>query len=106
MVDLFKMQQSSSVSDYYLKFMSLANTSFGLLAGAQLNCFLSGLHVEIRRDVVAQSPTSLLRVVSLATLFEAMCFPNVKNSSYTTAPSFVGNACLISYSIGSTSQSE
>jgi len=88
MEDLFKLQQSSYVSDYYLKFMSLAYKSFGLPAEALLNYFLSGLHVEIRKDVVAQSPTSLLRAVSLAKLYEARYLLNVKNSSYTTTPRY------------------
>ena len=44
MVELFKLQQIGTVSDYYLKFMSLANRSSGLSDDALLNCFLSGLH--------------------------------------------------------------
>ena len=85
MADLFKLQQTGSVSEYYLKFMSLANRSFGLTQEALLNCFLSGLHTEIRRDVVAQSPTSLLRAVALAKLYEDRYSPNQKfqHSTYT-----------------------
>jgi len=88
MADLFKLQQSGSASDYYLKFMSLANRSFGLPIETLLNCFLSGLHVEIRRDVVAQSPTSLLCTISFAKLYEDRHFPNVKNSSYIATPQY------------------
>jgi hypothetical protein len=50
--------------------MSLANRSAGLSDEALLNCFLSGLNAHIRRDVVAMAPTSLLRVVALAKLYE------------------------------------
>ena len=78
MAELFKLQQVGSVSDYYLKFMSLANRSQGLPQEAVLSCFLSGLHTEIRRDVTAQSPTSLLLAVALAKLYEERYFPAQK----------------------------
>ena len=48
MAELFKLQQTDSVSDYYLKFMSLANRSLGLSNEAFLNCFISGLNPDIR----------------------------------------------------------
>ncbi|KAJ1399119.1 Ribonuclease H-like superfamily [Sesbania bispinosa] len=50
--------------------MALANRSEGLSDAAVLNCFLSGLNRDVRRDVVAQCPTNLLRAVSLAKLYE------------------------------------
>ncbi|KAJ1411038.1 Aspartic peptidase domain superfamily [Sesbania bispinosa] len=37
---------------------------------ALLDCFISGLKPEIKRDVIAQSPLSLLKAVSLAKLYE------------------------------------
>ena len=70
MQELFKLQQTGSVDDYYLHFVALANRSFGLQQEVVLACFLSGLHTEIWRDVVAQSPTSLLRAMVLAKLYE------------------------------------
>ena len=79
MAELFKLQQTGSVSDYYLKFMSLANRSQGLSDEAVLACFLSGLHTEIRRDVVAQSLVSLLRAVALAKLYEERYLPIQKH---------------------------
>ena len=42
MTELFKLQQIGSISDYYLKFMSLANRFLGLSNEALLNCFISG----------------------------------------------------------------
>ncbi|XP_014489586.1 uncharacterized protein LOC106752417 [Vigna radiata var. radiata] len=80
MAELFKLQQTGSVFEYYLKFMALANRSSGLSADALLNCFLSGLHTEIRRDVIALSPTSLLKAVGLAKLYEERYLPTLKNS--------------------------
>ena len=50
--------------------MSLAHRSDGLTPEALLNCFISGLNKDIRRDVVAQAPNDLLRVVALAKLYE------------------------------------
>nr|KYP32415.1 Transposon Ty3-G Gag-Pol polyprotein [Cajanus cajan] len=64
MSELFKLQQSGSVLDYYLKFMSLANRSFGLNDEALLKCFMSGLNADIKRDVMALLPKSLLRAVA------------------------------------------
>ncbi|WVZ21224.1 hypothetical protein V8G54_008546 [Vigna mungo] len=86
MAKLFKLQQGGSVSDYYVKFMSLANRSVGLTDEALLNCFLSGLHVEIKRYVLALSPPTLLRAVALAKLFEERYIPAPKtsNTTYTT----------------------
>ena len=70
MAELFKLQQQGTIADYYLKFMSLAHRSDGLTPEALLNCFISGLNKDIRRDVVAQAPNDLLRVVALAKLYE------------------------------------
>jgi len=65
-----------SVSEYYLKFMSLANRFEGLGEAAILNCFISGLKVDIKRDVMALSPSTLLRAVALAKLYEDKYQPN------------------------------
>ncbi|KAJ1377420.1 Retrotransposon gag domain [Sesbania bispinosa] len=67
---LFKLTQSGSVADYYSQFMILANRVDGLTDAALLDCFISGLRDPIRREVIAQSPQSMLRVVSLARLFD------------------------------------
>ena len=63
---LFKLSQMNSVAEYYHTFMILANRVEGLLEAAMLDCFLSGLKDHIRRDVIAQEPSSLLRAASLA----------------------------------------
>ena len=60
MGELFKLQQTGTISDYYLKFMALANRSEGLSNEVVLNCLLSGLNADIRRDVIAQRPTTLI----------------------------------------------
>ncbi|XP_014517232.1 uncharacterized protein LOC106774700 [Vigna radiata var. radiata] len=97
MAELFKLQQTGSISDYYLQFMSLANRSVGLIDEALLNCFLSGLNVNIKRDVMALSPISLLRAVALAKLYEDKYCPAPK-------PSFT-KLVVSSYATKSVSQS-
>ena len=72
--------QSGSVQDYYREFTALANCVQGITANALLDCFLSGLKIDIRRDVIAQNPTSLLHAVSLAKLFEEKYLPKQKTT--------------------------
>jgi len=67
---LFKLSQVGFVNDYYLEFTALANRVVGITVDALLDCFISGLKTNIRRDVIAHSPHSLLKAVSLAKLFE------------------------------------
>ncbi|XP_047169448.1 uncharacterized protein LOC124837990 [Vigna umbellata] len=55
----------------------MANRSNDLSNEAILNCFVSSLNHDIRRDVVAQSPTTLIRGVSLAKLYEEKYAPKV-----------------------------
>ena len=50
--------------------MILANCVEGLTKEALLDCFISGLKDAIHRDVITQSPISLIRVASLARLFD------------------------------------
>ena len=50
---LFKLSQTTSVSEFYHSFTTLSNRVTGLSTDALLDCFLSGLKSEIRRDVIA-----------------------------------------------------
>jgi len=77
---LFKLMQSGSVQDYYREFTALANRVQGIIADALFDCFLSSLKIDIRRDVIAQNPTSLLHAVSLAKLFEEKYLPKQKTT--------------------------
>ncbi|KAJ1441579.1 Retrotransposon gag domain [Sesbania bispinosa] len=86
---LFKLTQCGSVADYYSQFMILANRVDGLTDAALLDCFISGLHDPIHCEVIAQSPQSMLRVVSLAHLFYEKClhkcrFPSIPITSTTS----------------------
>lgn len=90
------MKQTGSSADFYLEFTALANRSEGLTSKALIDCFVSGLHEDIRRDVKSMMPHTLFKVVSLAKLFEEK-YPHIKkpkqhntftkntySSSYTT----------------------
>ncbi|WVZ07870.1 hypothetical protein V8G54_021216 [Vigna mungo] len=81
---LFKLTQTSFVHDYYTQFTSLANRVQGITAEALLDCFVGGLKPDLKRDVIAQNPTSLLRCVSLAKLYEEKYIPRTRlpNTSY------------------------
>lgn len=67
---LFKLQQTKVVNDYYLEFTTLFNRVYGLSNDALIDCFVSGLKEEIRRDVMLHCPISIVKVVSIAKLFE------------------------------------
>ncbi|MCH98982.1 hypothetical protein A2U01_0019992 [Trifolium medium] len=74
---LFKLNQSGSVGEYYTEFNKLANRVYGVSTEALLDCFLSGLQNDIRRDVLALSPDTITRAFALAKLYE---------EKYTTQP--------------------
>nr|KYP36856.1 hypothetical protein KK1_041988 [Cajanus cajan] len=80
--DLFKLTQEGSVHEYYVKFIALANRVQGVTTEALLDCFMGGLRHDIRRDVLVQAPTTLMRCVSLAKLFEEKYAINQKSSWY------------------------
>ncbi|XP_019431527.1 PREDICTED: uncharacterized protein LOC109338693 [Lupinus angustifolius] len=67
---LLKLTQTSTVAEYYSAFTVLANRVDGLSPEALLNCFISGLIPDIKREVIAQSPLSLSKAVALGKLFE------------------------------------
>lgn len=83
---LFKLTQTGSVNDYYLEFTSLANRVSGLTHDAIMDCFISGLQADLRREVLAHCPFSLLKAVSLARLFEEKYQPTQKQTPSPTYP--------------------
>jgi len=60
MAQLFKLQQVGTVFEYYLKFLSIANSSLGLSDAALLSYFSSGLTKDSRREVLVQSLASII----------------------------------------------
>lgn len=58
---MFKMGQSGTVAEYYLQFTSLSNRVYGLNNDTLIDCFISGLNIDIRHDVLIHTPTSIVR---------------------------------------------
>jgi hypothetical protein len=82
---LFKLNQSGSVGDYYTEFNTLANRVYGVSSEALLDCFLSGLQSEIRRDVLALSPDNINKAFALAKLYEEK-YTAQQKPKYNTSP--------------------
>jgi len=78
---LFKLQQHDTVFEYYSEFVALANRTNIEPQDALRDCFISGLHLEIKREVKVQCPPSLMRVVSLARLYEDTLAPSMKTTN-------------------------
>jgi len=74
---LFELKQSSLVANYFDAFNDLAARVYGLDDALLLDCFIGGLHPELRREVKSRSPISLMQVVSLARLFEEKFAPHM-----------------------------
>ncbi|KAF1861749.1 hypothetical protein Lal_00026179 [Lupinus albus] len=75
---LFKLTQTFSVAQYHTEFTNLANRVIGVSDDALLDCFISGLKDDIRREVIVQSPPSLVRAVALAKLYEEKYQPQTQ----------------------------
>lgn len=69
-VALYKLRQRSSVTAYLSDFELLSNRSSGLSHENLLNCFLSGLRDDIRRELFILRPPSLHEAIGLAKLVE------------------------------------
>lgn len=67
---LCKHTRCSTVSTYLSEFEDLANRIVGLPSPFLLSCFISGLTPEIRREVQAHQPLTLVQVAGLARLQE------------------------------------
>lgn len=67
---LFKLTQSTTVAAYLTEFEALANRLEGLSAADLLSCFVSGLKLDIRREILAQQPTTIAQAAGLAHLQE------------------------------------
>lgn len=53
-----------------MQFTALANCVQGITLEVLLDCFVGGSEPDIPRDVIVQAPTSFLKTVSLAKLYE------------------------------------
>ena len=90
-LSLFKLTQQGSIHDYNLQVTALACRTYGMHLEAILDCFVSDLKPDLRREEMAQNPISLMRAVSLANFFEdkynykqKSTYGNTKTFQYTS----------------------
>ncbi|XP_058753077.1 uncharacterized protein LOC131626262 [Vicia villosa] len=69
--ELFKLKQTGSVMEYQTKFEQLGNQVVGLPPLAILNCFISGLNIDIQHELAILKPTSISQAIGLAKLIES-----------------------------------
>ena len=67
---LFKLTQKGTVREYLAQFEALANRITGLSPASLLSCFISGLEPDVRREVQALQPSTLVHAAGLARLQE------------------------------------
>lgn len=84
---LFKLQHKGSMNEYLSEFERLANRSVGLAPLALLSFFISGLYSELRKEVQALQPISLLQAVTLAKLQEEKFQDKCRHSRPPPSPS-------------------
>ena len=72
---MFKLTQTSSVTEYYDKFIDLANRSYGMDDTQLLDCLIGGLRPNLKKEVMSRYPHSLMQAVDLAKLFVEKFFP-------------------------------
>lgn len=68
--ELAKMQQTTTVQEFYNCFEELANQRSGIPPFFLQSCFESGLRSDIRREVRASQPQTLVQAFQLAKLME------------------------------------
>lgn len=70
-VALFNLKQSGSVTAYQTQFEQISNRTTGIPAQVLLNCFLSGLRIDILRELQVLKPRTLHDAIGLEKLIEA-----------------------------------
>lgn len=69
--ELFKLRQMGTVAEFQHQFEKICNRVWGLSPEIILNCFISGLLPEIRRELAILRPTNIAKALGLAKLVEA-----------------------------------
>ncbi|GJW25283.1 ty3-gypsy retrotransposon protein [Tanacetum coccineum] len=67
---LFKLRQTTTVSAYQTEFERLSNCVIGLPPEALLNCFISGLRLDIQQELAILRPYTITQAIGLAKLIE------------------------------------
>lgn len=65
---LFKLTQKGSVREYLAQFEALANHITRLSPSSLLSCFISSLELDVRHEVQALQPLTLVHAAGLARL--------------------------------------
>ena len=87
---LFKLTQKGSVNAYLSKFEDLANRIIGLAPPFLLRYFIFGLSPEIRQEVQALKPLTLVQEVSDSNFFpSAIAFPQTPSTPSLPSPLLV-----------------
>lgn len=102
---LFKLQQTGTVSDYQREFERLCNRVVGLSQPAILDCFLSGLRLEIHHELAILNPTSISQAIGLAKLVETKLQATKNLSTPTQRPYYPKNPSYSPSQISATSSS-
>ncbi|KAH9703219.1 hypothetical protein KPL70_011043 [Citrus sinensis] len=93
--NLSKLTQKSSVAEFQTEFEDLMNKVTGISEPLLISFFITGLRVDIRRELLLSRPSSLMEAFALARIFEARgdeskvtSRPWSKWTHKTTTPSF------------------
>ncbi|XP_050895481.1 uncharacterized protein LOC127102109 [Lathyrus oleraceus] len=81
---LFKLKQTTTVTDYQREFERLCNRVNGLSPTAIIDCFVSGLKNHIQNELAIHQPTSISQAIGLAKLIESK---TLASRPYQTNPS-------------------
>jgi len=85
--ELLKLKQSLSIGSYFDEFNGMDDALL-------LDCFVGGLHPELKREVKSRSLMSLMQAVSLAKLFEQKYLLNLQGGKFTLPPSILTPNCV------------
>ncbi|KAH9778847.1 hypothetical protein KPL71_007489 [Citrus sinensis] len=69
--NLSKLTQKSSVAEFQTEFEDLMNKVTGISEPLLISFFITGLRVDIRRELLLSRPSSLMEAFALARMFEA-----------------------------------
>lgn len=88
---MFKLTQTTAVTEYQTQFELLSNRVIGLPHNFLLSCFISGLKPHIKREVQALQPLNLMQAVDFAKLHEETFSELRKFSRFTSSPNTYSN---------------
>ncbi|GJT96586.1 ty3-gypsy retrotransposon protein [Tanacetum coccineum] len=85
-VALFKLKQTSSVTEYQWLFEKICNRVPSLAPSSILNCFISRLKYEIQRELKLLKPTTIIEAIGQAKLIEDKATPTLHNQHLLKTP--------------------